>query len=200
MPRLRPRRRCRPSRLRAAPPRCTEPGRSSHQRLHHIATARHVRPVTVSFMIAVIVTSVLIAPLGLWTTADEERMRCAAGWRGSGQPVLIEELLFKTAARDRRPEPALAHGRRADQRRRLRPGLVRRRRGARRLPQRRARPGRTRTCASWPRTSSRRCSWPTSGRRSARRCRRPTATRSATAAGCSCTTATSATSTPCGAT
>ena len=43
-----------------------------------------------------------------------------------GQPVLIEELLFKTPARDRRPEPARPHGRRADQRRRLRARLVRR--------------------------------------------------------------------------
>ena len=98
-------------------------------------------------------------------------------------------------ARDRRPEPALAHGRGADQRRRLRPRLVRRGRGpgvyrsvapawARREPARARR-----------RTSSRRCSWPTCARRSARRCRRPTATRSATATGCSCTTATSPTST-----
>ena len=95
------------------------------------------------------------------------------------------------AARDRRPEPALAHGRRDHQRRRLRPGLVRRAARARASTTASRRPGATRTCASSPRTSSRRCSSRTCAPRSARRCSRPTATRSATAAGCSCTTATS---------
>jgi predicted glutamine amidotransferase len=44
-------------------------------------------------------------------------------------------------ARDRRPEPALANGRRTDERRRLRGRLVRRRRRPGRLPQRRSRWG-----------------------------------------------------------
>ena len=57
-----------------------------------------------------------------------------------------------------------------------------------------SRRGTTRTCASWPGTSARRCSSPTSGRRSAALCSRPTATRSATTTGCSCTTATSTSS------
>ena len=48
-----------------------------------------------------------------------------------GQPILIEEVLFKTAARDRGPEPALPDGCRADQRRRHRARLVRHRRRAR---------------------------------------------------------------------
>ena len=54
--------------------------------------------------------------------------------------------------------------------------------------------GTTRTCASSPATSARRCSSPTSARRSAAPCSRPTATRSAMTAGCSCTTATSTSS------
>ena len=41
-----------------------------------------------------------------------------------GQPVLIDEVLFKTQHGIVRPEPARSHGRRADQRRRLRSGLV----------------------------------------------------------------------------
>ena len=53
-----------------------------------------------------------------------------------GQPVLIDELLFKSAAWDRRPEPARANGRGADQRRRVRPRLVRDRGRSGRLPQR----------------------------------------------------------------
>ena len=57
----------------------------------------------------------------------------------------------------------------------------------------------TRTCASSPATSSRRCSSRTCAPRSARRCSRPTAIRSATTAGCSSTTATSPSSTPSGA-
>ena len=52
--------------------------------------------------------------------------------------------------------------------------------------------------ASLPRTSSLRSSSLTCARRSARRFSRPTATRSATGAGCSCTTATSPSSTGCG--
>ena len=54
--------------------------------------------------------------------------------------------------------------------------------------------GTTRTCASSPATSARRCSSPTSARRSAAPCSRPTATPSATTTGCSCTTATSTSS------
>ena len=97
-----------------------------------------------------------------------------------GQPVLIDELLFKTPARDRGPEPARPHGRRADQRRRLRARLVRHGRGPGASTTASRRRGRTRTCASWRRTSTRRCSSRTCARRSARRCSRPTAIRSAT--------------------
>ena len=97
-------------------------------------------------------------------------------------------------ARDRRPEPALADGRRTDERRRLRGRLVRRRRRPGASTTASLPPGATRTCASSPRTSSRRCSWCTCGRRSGHRYSRPTAIPSATGAGCSCTTATSVTS------
>ena len=85
-----------------------------------------------------------------------------------GQPVLIEELLFKTQhgivdqslhAR-MGAEPTNGDG--------FGLGWYGARRGARRLPQRRRRRGRTPTCASSPRTSSRRCSWPTCAPRSAR--------------------------------
>ena len=61
---------------------------------------------------------------------------CAGGTPTSVSPWPIDELLFKTAARAHRPEPALADGRRDDQRRRLRARLVRdRRRSARPLSQ-----------------------------------------------------------------
>ena len=107
-----------------------------------------------------------------------------------GQPLLLEELLFKTQ-----------HGI-VDQS--LHPGWAPSRPTATasawagtatatgRASTAASRPrGRTRTCASSPRISSRRCLWRMSGQRSARPCSRPTATRSVTAAGCSSTTATS---------
>ena len=118
------------------------------------------------------------------------RRRAMCRWMAwSGQPVMIEELLFKTEARARRPEPALAPGRRDHQRRRLRHRLVRGRRGRRHATAASPRRGTTPTCARWPATSSRRSSSPTSAPRPARPCRRPTATRSATGGGSSCTTA-----------
>ena len=103
-------------------------------------------------------------------------------------------------ARADRPEPALADGRGDDQRRRLRPRLVRRRARARASTTASRPPGATRTCASSRRTSSRRCSSRTSARRRAPPSSRRTAIRSATAAGCSSTTASSTASTSCAAT
>ena len=124
-------------------------------------------------------------------TAKEDAMCRWMAWHG--QPVLIEELLFKTqhgivdqSLHSRMgAEPTNGDG--------LgwagtAPAKARASTTAS-LP-----PGATRTCASSPRTSSRRCSWCTCGRRSGHRSRRPTAIPSATGAGCSCTTATSVTS------
>ena len=114
------------------------------------------------------------------------------GWLG--QPVLIDELLFKTQ-----------HGI-VDQSLHSRMGAETTNgdgfgmgwygAGEARASTTASRPrGATRTCASSPPTSSRRCSSRTCAPRSARRSSRPTATRSAEATGCSCTTATSTTST-----
>ena len=108
-----------------------------------------------------------------------------------GQPVLIEELLFKTqhgivdqSLHSRMgAEPTNGDG--------FGLGWYGAGEGPGSTTASR-RPGATRTCASSPATSSRRCSSRTCARRSARPCRRPTATRSATATGCSCTTGTSA--------
>ena len=102
------------------------------------------------------------------------------------------------AARADRSELALPHGRRDDQRRRLRPGLVRA--GVGPAVYHSVSPAwGTRTCASSRRTSRRRCSSRTCAPPPAPPCSRPTATRSATATGCSCTTASSTSSTRCAA-
>ena len=68
----------------------------------------------------------------------------------SGQPAAAGRPAVQARARARRPEPALAHGRGDDERRRLRRRLVRHGRRARRVPQRRAGLGRRATCARWP--------------------------------------------------
>ena len=144
--------------------------------------------------------------------ARQRRPRCSrvrAGegrcWPSAPRPRSLAhvplERVYRTAAADRRAalpdqaradrrEPALPHGRRDHQRRRLRRGLVRRRRPHRLRPATAAstRRGTTSTCASSPTTSSRRSSSPTSAPRWAARSSRPTAIRFATAAGCSSTT------------
>ena len=95
-----------------------------------------------------------------------------------GQPVLIEELLFKTphGIVDQSLHPRMgAEPTNGD-------GFGLGWYGTGRGPASTAAsrpPGRTPTCASSPRTSSRRCSSRTCAPRSARRCRRPTAIRSA---------------------
>ena len=74
-------------------------------------------------------------------TADEEHEMCRwMAW--FGQPVLIDEVRLQDEARDRGPEPSRPHGRRADQRRRLRLRLVWLGRRPCRLSQRRAGVGR----------------------------------------------------------
>jgi len=76
-----------------------------------------------------------------------------------------------------------ADGRRDDERRWLRRGLVRRRRWTGRVSQRRARVGRRESPAPGRNTSNRPCSWRTCGRRRGRRSSRRTATPSRMAAG-----------------
>ena len=112
-----------------------------------------------------------------------ERVRGAAA--ADGRAALSHQ------ARADRREPALAHGRRDHERRRLRGGLVRRGRPHRSRPATAAstRRGTTPTCASWRTTSRLRCFSRTSGPQSAAQSSRPTAIPFATAVGCSSTTA-----------
>ena len=82
----------------------------------------------------------------------------------SGQPVIIDEMLFKPT-HGLIDQSLHSAGGRDDQRRRLRPRLVRRRATGPASTTASRPPGATTTCASSPPTSSRRCSSPTCARR-----------------------------------